>query len=79
MAPQRLVPELTDDEWQSWFDAPDSSLACPVEGCGRTSAAYWDGVNETLTVTGCGHTVFFPEDPLSWPPPESHVRREQAG
>lgn len=72
---ERWIPGMTDEEWAAWFAAADGSVACPVEGCGLVSAARWDGVNETLAWSGCGHRAFFPETPLLWPPPESHVRR----
>lgn len=76
MARQRMIPELTDEDWQAWFDSADGSTACPVDGCGIVSVAYWDGINEVLKWTQCKHRAFFPESPLLWPPPESHVRRE---
>lgn len=76
MPRQEWVPELTDDDWQAWFDSPDGSMACPVDGCGLVSAAYWDGINEVLKWTRCKHRAFVPESPLLWPPPDSHIRRE---
>ena len=77
MARQEWVPELTDEDWQAWFDSPDGSMACPADGCGLVSVAYWDGVNEVLKWTRCKHRAFFPESPLLWPPPSSHVRQER--
>jgi hypothetical protein len=77
MPRQKRVPELTDEDWRIWFDSPDGSMACPADGCGRVSAAYWDGVNEVLKWAGCKHRAFVPESPLLWPPPESHVQRGQ--
>lgn len=77
MGRQQWVPELTDEDWQAWFDSPEGSLACPVDGCGQTSAAYWNGVDEVLKWTGCGHRAFVPESPLLWPPPASHARAER--
>lgn len=75
MSRQRTVPELTAAEWAAWFADPDGVLTCPVEGCGRASAAYWNGVDETVTVTGCGHRCFIPEGAIAWPPPDTHTRR----
>jgi hypothetical protein len=77
VTPQRMIPELLIQEWEAWTADPAAQLPCPAKGCGRTSAAYWDGVNETLRWTGCGHRAFFPEQPAPWPPPETHVRREE--
>lgn len=74
---QRMVPEMTGEEWTAWIGAPDGSVPCPAGGCGLVSAARWDGVNETLEWPGCGHRAFFPEVPPVWPPPESH--RSTAG
>jgi hypothetical protein len=77
MSRQRLVPELLEEEWEEWINQPDGQLTCPVDGCGLTSTAYWDGVNEVLRWTRCKHRAFFPESPAPWPPPETHVRREE--
>lgn len=77
MPSQRTVPELTDEDWQSWFDSPEGLLACPVDGCGLASAAYWNGTDEVLKWTRCKHRAFVPESPLLWPPPASHVRDER--
>jgi hypothetical protein len=80
MARQRTVPELFVHEWEAWIADPLARLTCPVKGCGQTAQAYWNGVDETLTVTGCGHNVFVPEDAITWPPPEgTHVRRRNRG
>lgn len=72
---QRNVPELLEEEWESWISDPDARVKCPVDGCGRISEAYWDGINEVLRWPQCGHRAFFPEYPTPWPPPETHVRR----
>ncbi len=74
-----MIPEMTDEEWTSWFESADGTLACPTTGCGRVSTALWDGMNETLRWSRCGHKAFFPESPPLWPPPESHRTQAPAG
>lgn len=76
MSRQRLVPELTEEEWEGWINHPNGQMICPVDSCGQESTAYWDGVNEVLRWPQCKHRAFFPEDPTPWPPPETHIRRE---
>jgi hypothetical protein len=70
-----VIPELTVEEWTAWINDRFARVRCPVEDCLISGAAYWNGVDETITWTHEGHQAFIPEGRIPWPPPETHTRR----
>ncbi|MFE2934956.1 hypothetical protein [Streptomyces sp. NPDC059278] len=70
-----MVPELLEGEWEAWVGDPEARLECPTRRCGKVSPAFWNGIDETLTFTGCSHRAFIPECAITWPPPPTHTRR----